>query len=131
MELRARAGDLVTGQQMQQPCAAGGEFGLLGVRLFGDCSDALAPVGAGFGGIGGDVAKAAGEESNAVPDGHFEERIEAAQKALVGGDLAQHHEDHGEAIGQGQSGGVSYSGHTLTLHKDGGVRKEKNGWRPK
>lgn len=123
LELRARAGDLVTGQQMQQPCAAGGEFGLLGVGFFGDCSDALRPVGAGFGGIGGDFAKAAGEESNTVPDGHFEERTEAAQKALVGGDLTQHHEDRGEVIGQGQSGEVIYSGHSLIWHGGGGVGK--------
>ena len=126
LELRAGAGDEVTGEETRQPGVAGRQLEDAGIGgWFGCAGAAVRALGAGFGGIGRDLAEAADEIADAFPDEDIEGGIDAQRRALIADDFAQERQDHGEAIRQGQRERVSYRGHALIWHEGGGVGKRE------
>lgn len=126
LELRAGAGDEVTGEETRQPGVAGRQLEGAGIgEWFGCAGAAVRALGAGFGGIGRDLAEAADEIADAFPDEDIEGGIDAQRRALIADDFAQERQDHGEAIRQGQRERVSYRGHALIWHGGGGVGKRE------
>ncbi len=136
----ARTGDLVAGEEEKKPAFALADYAPWRYRLGSwrcQCYGLLRfarndgfGVGAGFGGIGGEGGKAAGEKDEAVPDGPFQVLLKGARLFVGAEDLAEERKNPGETVSEGLCACVNYARHALILHRSGRVRKTKKEQKP-